>query len=430
MPSKAKPPSSFRIWALVGALAVGGWAAYKFLHKSETQSGSAQGLPFQTARVTTGSIRKVLRLTGSTIAKNFQSVAAPLIRGPEGGNALTLIYLAPGGSFVKQGELVADIDAQAVKDHIDDIEAMIAQLDANVRKRQAQQALNWETLQQNIRVLKSRLDKAKLDASASEIRTVIDAELAKLAVDEAEATYKEAQADLAGKKTADASELRIMEIDKELQVRHRGRHVKDLESFRIKAPISGLVVMQVVRRGNEMGQVRQGDMVAPAQPFLKIVDVGSMQVQAAVSQVESEDLRMGMPVNVIFDAFPDLSLKAKVSSLGAIATAGMRTNNFLRTIPVFLTILGRDDRVIPDLSTSNDVLIDQAQNASLIPLAAVETRDGKSFVRVKRGDQYETREVKLGLSDKIRVAVLQGVREGEEVALGRPVIAASEPAGN
>src|SRR5258705_177166 len=108
-------------------------------------------------------------------AKNFQSVAAPLIRGPEGGNALTLIYLAPGGSFVKQGDLVADIDAQSVKDHMDDIEAMIAQLDANVRKRQAQQALNWETLQQNIRVLKSRLDKAKLDASASEIRTVIDA---------------------------------------------------------------------------------------------------------------------------------------------------------------------------------------------------------------------------------------------------------------
>jgi len=136
-----------------------------------------------------------------------------------------------------------------------------------------------------------------------------------------------------------------------------------------------------------------------------------------------------MPVNVTFDAFPDLTLRAKVASLGAIATAGMRTNYYLRTIPVFLTILDRDDRVIPDLSTSNDVLINQTQNASLIPLAAVDTRDGKSFVRVKRGDRYETQEVKLGLSDKVHVAVLQGVREGEEVAIYRP-IAASEPAGN
>jgi hypothetical protein len=380
--------------------------------------------------VTTGTVRKVLRLTGSTIAKNFRSVAAPMLRGPEAGNALTLIYLAPAGSYVKQGDLVADIDSQAVKDHIDDIEAQIAQLDANLRKRRAEQELNWETLQQNIRVLKSRLDKAKLDASASEIRTVIDAELIKLSVEEAEATYKEAVADLAGRKAADLSQLRILEIDKELQVRHRGRHLNDLQAFRIKAPISGLVVMQTVRRGGEMGQVRQGDVVAPAQPFLKIVDTNNMQVQAAISQVESEEVRMGMPVNVTFDAFPGLTLKAKVASLGAIATPGMRTNNFLRSIPVFLTILEHDDRVIPDLSTSNDVLLEEAQNASLIPMSAVETRDGKSFVRVKRGDSYETREVKLGLSDKVRVAVLEGVREGEEVALNRPPAAASEPAGN
>ena len=429
MPSKTKPPSAFRLWALLALLAASGWATYKFLQKSDSQVENAQGVPFQTARVTTGSVRKVLRLTGSTIAKNFRSVAAPMMRGSEGGRALTLIYLAPAGAFVKRGDLVADIDAQAVKDHIDDIEAQIAQLDSNVRKRQAEQALSWETLQQNIRVLKSRVDKAKLDASVSEIRTIIDAELIKLTVEEAEATHKQAQSDLAGKKIAFASELRVIEIDKELQVRHRDRHLRDLEAFRIKAPIDGLVVMQTVRRGNEMGQVKQGDMVAPAQPFMKIVDTGSMQVQAAVSQVESEEMRMGMPVNVTFDAFPDLTLRAKVASLGAIATAGMRTNYYLRTIPVFLTILDRDDRVIPDLSTSNDVLINQTQNASLIPLAAVDTRDGKSFVRVKRGDRYETQEVKLGLSDKVHVAVLQGVREGEEVAIYRP-IAASEPAGN
>ena len=70
------------------------------------------------------------------------------------------------------------------------------------------------------RVEKARLDKARLDASAAEIRTPIDAELSKLAVEEEEATYKEMQADLAGKKAAFASELRIVEIDKELQERH------------------------------------------------------------------------------------------------------------------------------------------------------------------------------------------------------------------
>ena len=419
VPPKAGKPS-FRIWVLLGLLAGGAFTAYKFLGKTQAQNQAAQSSAFRTAKVTSGSIRKVLRLTGSTSAKNFRSIAAPMMRSPEGGRALSLIYLAPSGSHVKQGDLVAEIDAQAMKDHVDDIEAQIAQLEVNVRKRKAEQALNWETLLQNIRVVKARLDKAQLDASAGEIRTPIDAELAKLAVEEAEATYKELQADLDGKKIAFAAELRIVEIDKELQVRHRERHVRDIESFRIRAPISGLIVMQTLRRAGEMGQVQLGDMVAPGQPFMKIVDTGSMHVQATVSQVESEEMRLGQAARVRFDAFPDLALNASVVNIGAIATSGPRANYFLRTVPVFLSIQGSDPRVIPDLSTSSDVVIAEAETSPLIPLAAVESRAGKSFVRVKRGEGYETREVKLGLNDKIQVAVLEGVEVGEEIALDHP----------
>ncbi len=51
-------------------------------------------------------------------------------------------------------------------------------------------------MQQDLRVAKADWDKAKLDAGASEIRTTIDAEILKLSVEEAAATYKEKLADL------------------------------------------------------------------------------------------------------------------------------------------------------------------------------------------------------------------------------------------
>ena len=127
-------------------------------------------------------------------------------------------------------------------------------------------------------------------------------------------------------------------------------------------------------------------------------------------------MHLGQLANVTFDAFPDVKLRAKVSNIGAIATPGSRVNYFLRNVPVFLSILDSDKRIIPDLSTSNDVVVMESENAPLIPVAAVEQRDGKSFVRVKRGETYETRQVKLGTSDSIRIAA-EGVREGEEVAL-------------
>jgi len=48
-------------------------------------------------------------------------------------------------------------------------------------------------------------------------------------------------------------------------------------------------------------------------------------------------------------------------------------------------------------------------------------------VRVKSCDQFVPREVKLGMSDNLHVAVLEGLREGEEIAIDRaaPVLVAS-----
>jgi multidrug efflux pump subunit AcrA (membrane-fusion protein) len=65
----------------------------------------------------------------------------------------------------------------------------------------------------------------------------------------------------------------------------------------------------------------------------------------------------------------------------------------------------------------------------LIPREAVETKAGKSLVRIKADDGYETREVKLGMNDNIHVAVLEGLHAGDEVVLDQsqagPVIASN-----
>jgi multidrug efflux pump subunit AcrA (membrane-fusion protein) len=359
-------------------------------------------------------------LTGSTAAKNFAMVTAPMMRGPDAGRALILIFVAKSGGVVKKGEVVAQIDAQAMKDHVDDIDTQIQQAEADIKKRKAEQALAWEAMQQTIRVTQAELAKSKLDSSAAEVRTPIDAELLKLSVEEQQATLKQQLADLPSQKIGDAAEIRILEITRDRHVRHRDRHKIDVEKFTIQAPISGLAVMQSIWRGSEMGQIQQGDQIAPGQPFMQIVDTSRMQVQSTSSQVESDEMRLGQQAVVSFDAFPDLKLKAKVSSIGAIAISGRNVNYFLRTVPVYLSILDHDNRVIPDLSTASNVVVDQSDNSLLIPREAVETRDGKSFVRVKTGDQFIAREVKLGMSDNLHIAVLEGLREGEEIAVDRP----------
>jgi len=417
-PPAPKQQSWVKLVVLAG-LVCGVGAAYYFL-RTPAENKSAPAVALRTVKVTTGTIQRVLRLNGTTSPKNFASIAAPRMRAAEGGRGLVLIYLAKSGSIVKKGDVIARIDAQSMLDRLSDLDAQITQAESDIKKRKAEIALNWENLQQTLRASKAQLDTIKLDAAASEIRTPIDAEELKLSVEEADSTYKEQLGDLDRKKASDAADLRVLEITQEITVRQRDRYKSDIDKFTITAPIGGLAVMQTIIRGAELGQVQQGDQVGPGQPFMKIVDVNGIQVQASASQVESEEMRLGQPATITFDAFPDLKLTAKVANIGAMATAGVSQGYFLRNVPVFLKILDHDNRVIPDLSTSSDVVINQATNSLLIPRAAVEARNGKWFVRVKNGLQYETREVKLGTSDNVRVAVLEGLREGEEVAIDQP----------
>ena len=151
------------------------WAAYQFLGLRTRQNGQRE----YPHRRNHWPAQRVLRLTGSTTAKNFAAISAPRIRGG-GARGLVLMYLVKSGAMVKKGDVVARIDAQAMNDSLNDLESQIYQANADLKKKKADIAVNWENLQQTLRASKAQADSVKLDAAAGEIRTPIDAEELKL----------------------------------------------------------------------------------------------------------------------------------------------------------------------------------------------------------------------------------------------------------
>jgi multidrug efflux pump subunit AcrA (membrane-fusion protein) len=374
----------------------------------------------RTVKVAAGTIQRTLRLAGTTSARNFVNIVAPMMRGPDAGRGLILIFLAPSGTMVKKGQLVAQIDAQSVKDHVDDVESQVVQAGADIRKRQAELDIEMEGLQQNLRIAKANLDKARLDAQATEIRTPIDQELLKLAEQEADAQYKQIQKDIGTTRERMKAEIRILELTRDRQVRHRDRHKTDVITFTINSPIDGLVVMQSIWRGGDMGQIQQGDQISPGQPFAKIVDLSSMQVEATVNQVEGEFIRIGQRATLAFDAFPGLTMKSKVTAIGALAVSGWRQNYYIRNIPVRLSIEGQDARVIPDLSAGADVVLSEKDGALVVPREAVQEANGKPVVFVRQAGSFALRQVELGEMTNTQAAVISGLQAGDEVALQPP----------
>jgi multidrug efflux pump subunit AcrA (membrane-fusion protein) len=145
-----------------------------------------------------------------------------------------------------------------------------------------------------------------------------------------------------------------------------------------------------------------------------------MQLEASVNQTESEEIRIGQQAEVHFDAFPDLELKGRVYSIGALAVSGWRQNYYIRTVPVNIAIQSRDPRLIPDLSASANIEMEVRDNALAVPQEAVFRENGKPAVFVKQGEGFQERDVKLGPKNNTQVAVLAGLTAGEEIALQRP----------
>ena len=413
--SEPKQPSRAWIGWLIAALVVVGGVAYWYATRpsqTETQALAA----VRTAKVEQGPVLRTLRVSGQTSARSFSQLTAPVLRGPEA-RALILMYLAPNGTWVKKGQKIAEIDGQSMQDHVDDLAETIRQAQADVENRKVQHAVEWENQQQTLRVRKAALDKARLDFQAAEVRTDVDRELLKLSVEENEARYNQELKNAQQRREVHKAELRILQITEDRHTRHRNRHLIDLTRFSLHAPTDGLFVVQTIFRGGDSQAIQAGDQLSPGQPFAKIVDPRTMQLEAQINQAETSELRIGQPVNVAFDAFPGLQLAGSIYSIGALAVSGGRTGYFVRAVPVRIAIDGADPRVIPDLSASGDVRIAKAEAGVRVPLAALKTEDGKPVAYVKTAQGFEKRAVEIAARNNTYAAVVSGLRAGDEVRL-------------
>lgn len=407
-----------RLLPFVALVALGGGILFflNYMEKQKSQKAAAVATTYKTATVTRGNLNLQLRVNGFTSARDYVDIVAPRLRGRGMERGMNILKMAPGGSFIKEGEVVAELDAQTLKDRIDDELDTLHQRENNIKKQKVQQELDMENLRQTLRVAKADLDKALLDFRTTEVRTPVDQELLKLMVEEAEARYKQLLADVAQKEASQRAEMRMAEIDYEITKRDVERYNRDLERFVIRAPMSGMVVVQTINRpGGDQQQIQEGDTVNPGQPFLKIVNVSSMQVEATINQAESSHFRIGQEATVGLDAFPGAAFKARVHSIGALATMPGRQQYYIRNVPIRVQMLQFDQRVIPDLSASADVALESAENVLLVPASAVTVENGVSYVYVQGPKGFERREVKTGLNNGTLVAILEGVQEGEKV---------------
>ncbi|HYW44954.1 MAG TPA: efflux RND transporter periplasmic adaptor subunit [Bryobacteraceae bacterium] len=416
-----QPPESGRgkQWVVLLAAMVAAAAALYLRPWQPAKPALVTGVP--TAKAIRGILLDTLRLSGSIAATRYADIIAPQLQMPDNGFGMVLMELPPPGSMVKEGGVLAQVDVQAARDHLDDVEAQVDQGELDLVRVKSQQDAETEAVQQRVRVARGDLEKAQQDMRALPAKNTIDQELLSMARDEAQARYDEALRQVPRYEESHRAAWRIAEMNQEFQVRHRDRHRADIRRLTMKAPMAGQVVMRPIYRNGEQGTVRVGDLIAPGQLFMRVVDASSVRMETYINQAESELVRIGQRAKIHFDAYPEITMDGTVAAVGTIAEGSRRVNYFIRRIPVRVDLEGNDPRVLPDLTASADVVLAEQDDAVIVPRQAVVEEDGRSIVYVKQAGSFTPREVEIGMFSNTGASVTSGLQAGEEVALERPL---------
>ncbi len=417
-PVPREPRHRARWWLLGCALVVTAALAYRFFPRAERKRIAPAVL--RSSVVRSGTVRDTIRLTGLTVAQKSSTLLTPQMWGVRvhGSHDFTQILqkLVPAGTQVRKGEIVAEFDNMYMSNRMDDYKAWVDQHRANIRKLEALLDVRRKAYEQQIRRAKADMDKAELETRREAVFSAIKVEKNRLTLEEAKARYQQIRDEAQNVETSEKAAIRVTELSLARCLVEFDRAKRNIDRMVVPAPIDGMVVMQTVRRGSDTAEIQAGDQLSPGQPYMQIVDLKSMGVEANLNQVDAERVRIGQKAIVQFDAYPGLELPARVTAVTAFARSKGWRGNFVTEVPIRLQLDRMDKRVIPNFSVSVDLVLRESGNTVTVPLESVFRESGKAFAYVRQTEGWEKREIELGLANHVSAAVLSGLREGEVVA--------------
>lgn len=294
----------------------------------------------------------VLRLTGTVEAVQSTAVSVPRLQGPM--VPLLIVGLVKAGTHVQAGDPLVEFDRQQQERDAFDRRAELVNITGEIAKKRAEQAALEAKDLTELKAAEHDVARAELEVRTNELIAAIDAEKNTLALEQAKARYAQLETTYKLKRTAAEADLRILEIRQARAERALSYAEGNAKLMLTHAPFSGLVVMKRMYRNGQFVEIAEGDEVRPGTPVIDIVDTSKMRVRAKVNQADVAAVRVGQPVKVGLDGFPDLVFDGTIDSLAPLASASQLSQT-VRTFVAVVSIDGTHPQLLPDLTAWVDI---------------------------------------------------------------------------
>lgn len=253
----------------------------------------------------------------------------------------------------------------------------------------------------------------------------LDPELGRIELRQAQATQREAEAELANarRRLREAERLAERESIAQTDLEGRRAEVQRLEAVlarrqaerafqaelvtrhALEAPFAGVINRRMVDLG---------ERADPAEPVFELVATDHLWLDLEVPQGSFGAVSEGTPARIRFDARPDEVREETVTRIIPVSAGSSRT------FRARIDLDNRDGGLIPGMSARATLRIDTDREGVVIPQdGLLRYPDGRTVVWIAEGDGEERtvreQRVRIGLKFDGRIAILDGLVAGTHI---------------
>lgn len=219
--------------------------------------------------------------------------------------------------------------------------------------------------------------------------------------------YNSAQAELSLKKSSARSldtavyQAQINQAEASLQKIQAQR-----EDFMIFAPSSGVVT-------EVNGEA--GEIIGPDKTVVSFGSGGALQIKLNIVEDNIVNVQVGQDARITFDSIEKETFLGKIVAIDPAETIIGGSVYYQTTVLLDKT----NERIKSGMTANVWIKTAVSENTLLVPVSAVQNKDGKKIVQIFEGNQTFDKEITTGIKNDLgMIEITSGVSFGEQVVLG------------
>jgi len=211
----------------------------------------------------------------------------------------------------------------------------------------------------------------------------------------------------------------------ELELKQRQDLQEQLESCTIRAEKTGLVAYGGAEKNRYTSRIYDaiavGTTLKTGQPIITIPDMSKLGVEVNIHESHIKKIELGQKVYITAESVPDKTLSGRITKVAVLPDSNAsRYNPSLKVYPATVEIDGTHEFLKPGMSAKVEIIVDELEDVTYVPVQAVFVEEDEHFVFVNRGGGYEPRAVKVGAHNNEFIRIVDGLEKSDEVLLKMP----------